>query len=228
MATVHSTSNTTSSASNDPVWIYWNSDSCTVEPHVTCTGGSMTITDGIWDGWNTATSTSATTTTSNDTWTVWVEDDTTARGAVRVEHDREDPTPNQEDIEAARLNREEDENRYKELKAKKEAAEQKAKDLLLDLIGEEQLKVYEETGKLLVHGRQFDYIVQKSGFVKKIEKEKILDLCVHLKEKHAFPETDNVISMKLMLEEREEEVLRLANVHHTNPRPDELPMAACM
>ena len=48
----------------------------------------------------------------------------------------------------------------------------------MDLIGEEQLEIYNETGRLLVHGHKYDYILQKDGFVKRVEKDKVVDLCI--------------------------------------------------
>jgi hypothetical protein len=120
------------------------------------------------------------------------------------------------DLEAYNNVQQKQVDRAKELAAKKEEAENKAKELLLDLIGEEEMKVYEETGRLLVHGNKFDYIVQKFGYVKKIEKDKVVDLCVHLKDKYSFPESDNVIALKLLLEHDEDQVLKVANVRGEN------------
>ena len=107
-----------------------------------------------------------------------------------------------------------------------EEAEQKAKDLLLDLIGEEQLEIYNETGRLLVHGHKYDYILQKDGFVKRVEKDKVVDLCIHLTNKHKYPETDNVVALKLLAETNEEEFNRLANNHGEHGRPEEMPRCA--
>ena len=99
---------------------------------------------------------------------------------------------------------------------------------MLDLIGEEDLKTYEKTGRLFVKGRRYDYIVQKTGFIKRIEKDKITDLCVHLDNPNRFPQTDNVVAMKLAIEADEDAILKLANNHGSKKRPKQLPEAACM
>ena len=98
----------------------------------------------------------------------------------------------------------------------KEKSEEVAKELLRELIGEEQARVYEETGRVLVHGKKYDYIIQKRGFIRRIEPGKIVDLCVHLEHRHAYPDTDNVISMLFMLKHRENDVLEMANEHYVH------------
>lgn len=101
--------------------------------------------------------------------------------------------------------------RKKERKAL--TAEQKAQRLLGTLIGEEQLKIYNETGRLLVKGEKHDYILKANGTVLRIEKDKVHDLCIHLKERSKFPATDNVIALKLLVESNEERFNEVANDH---------------
>ena len=128
-----------------------------------------------------------------------------------------------------RQNREANERRQSEfdkLQAEKAEAEAKAKDLLLDIIGENELAVYEETGRVFVKGKKNDYIVQREGFVQQIQKGKIQDLCAHIN-KNKYPLTDNVVAMKLLIESDEDQFLEIAN-RHGNRKYDELPKAACM
>lgn len=112
------------------------------------------------------------------------------------------------------------------LTAKKEAAEAKAKELLLDIIGANELAVYEETGRVFVKGRKHDYIVQKEGFIQQIQKGKIQDLCASIN-KSKYPLTDNVVAMKMLIESDEDKFLQIANEQGNRPY-DELPKAACM
>ena len=129
----------------------------------------------------------------------------------------------------ARVNQQEQTRRqseYDKLKAQKAEAEGKAKELLLDIIGETELAVYEETGRVFVKGRKHDYIVQKDGFVQQIQKGKIQDLCAHIN-KTKYPLTDNVVAMKMLIEADEDKFLQIAN-RHGNRSYDELPKAACM
>jgi len=108
------------------------------------------------------------------------------------------------------------------LKEKKEAAESKAKELLLDLISQKEFDMYEKTGKLLVKGRKYDYIVHKKGGVTTLSKpskfrheRQAEGLCVHLnsKDNNRCPATDNVIAMKLNIEHEESKFLKTANHH---------------
>jgi len=111
-----------------------------------------------------------------------------------------------------------------------EVAEIKAQDLLKDFIGEEELKVYNETGRLYVKGEKGEYIVRRGSTIQKIEGNKVIDFCVHLKNRGYFPPTDNVIALKFLLEEDENKVLKLANKRGSTSFDsiEELPLAACM
>jgi len=108
----------------------------------------------------------------------------------------------------------------------KKNAEATAKELLMELIGEEQAKIYEETGRLFVKGKKFDYIIRKGERTLKIEKDKVVDLCVHIPT--SYPLTDNVIGLKLAIENDEDNILRMANASNRRNKPEKLPMAACM
>jgi len=128
------------------------------------------------------------------------------------------------------------EHRYSEIRYQREIkkltdmAEIKAQDLLKDFIGENELKIYNETGRLYVKGEKGEYIVRKGGTIQKIEGKNVIDFCVHLKDRSKYPPTDNVIALKLLLEEEESNVLKLANRRGSSSFDsiDELPLAACM
>ena len=110
-------------------------------------------------------------------------------------------------------------------------AEIKAQQLLLDLIGEDELKVYNETGRLFVKGRNHDYIIQRDRLInglQQIQKDKIVDFCVHIQNKFNCPKTDNVIALKLAIENDESEVLKLANRHDSHIIDTPLIRATCM
>jgi hypothetical protein len=107
---------------------------------------------------------------------------------------------------------------YKKVQENRKQAEVKAKKLLGSLIGEDELAVYDETKRLFVRGEKYDYIVPADGFIKQIRKDKVIDLCVHLKDRERMPATDNVIALKLMLEHEEEKVLDMANKHGEHHR----------
>ena len=117
-------------------------------------------------------------------------------------------------------------DRITKMAEKRNAAEAKAKDLLLDIIGKDELVVYEETGRVFVKGRKHDYIVQREGFIQQIDKGKIQDLCASIN-KNKYPLTDNVVAMKLLIESDEDQFLEIANKQGSR-KYDELPKAACM
>jgi len=111
------------------------------------------------------------------------------------------------------------------------AAESKARELLEDLIGEEQMRIYKETGRILVHGDNYDWLIsnyQHQGGAKvdnyfeltrnvkiqRIEKDKIVDLCVahkHDHEKKRIPISDQVIGFLLRVQADEENLKQTAN-----------------
>ena len=208
-------------------WSTWTSDTCTAistnQSHMSTDTGCTSST--VWYTWvtnynNTYTNqTISTKYNTSETWVSWVSEEDTKR-QERAERKQQAPRrfagglTDQEKID---------------LRAKK--AETRAKDLLLDLIGKDELKVYEKTGRLFIKGQKYDYIIRRDktiGGLERIEKDKITDLCVHLQSISKYPKTDNVIALKLAIETDEEKVLSLANNHGSRDRPLKLERAACM
>jgi len=100
----------------------------------------------------------------------------------------------------------------KQLESEKASADLRAIRLLQNLITDEEFTIYEKTGRLLVRGRQFDYLINRdSGQIARVEKDKVVDLCMHLENYHDYSKHDNVVAMKLYLEGREEQFNREAN-----------------
>lgn len=211
--------------------------------------------DYVWSSWNTATITSSATTT--DTWRTWCGTSTSATSDSIYASDctitwsnwnkqhytiAEERVLTQEEREAEELavaeQREarwqqdlENQAKWEKLEEEKAAAEKVAKELLEIFIGKDQMKVYEETGRVFVKGKDCDYhIIRGSGYnIRKIEKDRVKDLCVHLKDRNSMPETDNVIALLLHLKADEKKILELANDHgdsRDTPRHN-LPLAAC-
>ncbi len=207
MATTYYSTPTSSASST---WATWTSEALTAS-------SSATSNDSIWSTWASDSS------RANVTWDAAGSPSGTVVWHVWI--DECDQVVHQEEIQAPRVRLRED---YKERQKARVKAEKRAKELLLDLIGEEDLKVYNKTGRLYVPGKQYDYIIQKEGFIKRIEKDKITDICVHLGDRSRFPDTDNVVALKLALEDDEQAVLELANEHGSRKRPKKLPQAACM
>lgn len=220
----------TTTSGDGEVWSRWTSSADTG----TSTTNTATSGGDSWYNWNSGDSgtCSATTNTATVTWSTWVLDDDdvhykmTATPTIKK-------TEEQKQAERDRLERFAQERKERDARAKareeeKKLAEKRAKELLLDLIGKNELDIYNKTGRLFVKGNKFDYIIQKSGYIKKIEKEKIVDMCVHLDNRYKYPETDNVVAMKLAIEEDEEAMLKKANFWGSQKRSGKLPKAACM
>ncbi|MBA7658392.1 hypothetical protein ES703_66343 [subsurface metagenome] len=109
---------------------------------------------------------------------------------------------------------------------KREEAEERAQELLGHIIGKEQIEVYKQTNNLFVKGKKYSYIIPKDGFILQLKKDKVIELCVHLERRSAMPETDNVIAMKLRIENEEKNVLKLANKYSEYDR-EEYALPAC-
>ena len=196
-----------STASSDATWSTW-----------TLTSACTSTTDSTWYTW---TATGSTSTSSTTTWTSWNMDNY----ITVVETYR----PSQEELERQRVQAqqqaEERMQREAEREAKRQAAELRANELLQDLIGEEQLKVYLETGRLLVKGKRNDYLLEKTGRVTRIEKDKLVDLCIHIADRPSVPQTDNVIALKLIAEADDYAFDEMANAVKSRPL-EALPRAA--
>ena len=162
--------------------------------------------------------------TETSPWSIWVTDDGVQ---VRRHNQNEIQEIRRLDAEESRAAQERSYREQEEAKKKKEEAEQKAKEMLLDLIGEEELRIYEDTGRILVHGREYDYLLERKGRVQRLEKDKLIDLCIHINNRWKYPETDNVVSLKLLAEADEKKFNELANVKRTYDRPEKLPECAC-
>jgi hypothetical protein len=217
---------------DETVWVVWSSTSAN--------SGTCASTDTAWTSWTYPDSTSTGTTyssTSNNVWITWAtEPRYVSFRSYEVprlnteDYRRQQAELRRQEEERQRAYREEQQRVEEEARQKREAlkiAEVKANELLQDLIGEEQLKIYLETGRLLVKGSNFDYMLQRDGKVTRIEQDKMIDLCIHLRDQWQVPPTDNVIALKLLAEADDYKFNQLANVVKERTRPFELPRAAC-
>lgn len=191
------------------VWYYWTSGS-------TATSSATTTYDPAWSTWNDQ-GTSTAINSGNTTWVRWV---TATTNTYVYTPPQETPMPvyPREDPEVT--------ERYRQLAEKKKAAEAKAMELILDLLGPEQTEIYKRTGNLFVKGQECDWLISSGGKVSKIQKGKVVSLCVHSAHRHAQPESDNVIALALHAKFAEKELLSRANVIR-EVLQEKLPEAAC-
>jgi len=102
-------------------------------------------------------------------------------------------------------------------KMEKSEAEQTAEVLLGELIGEDQLEVYHKTGRVIVKGKKQDYLLRK-GFIPRIlKKNSVQDICIHLRDRHLVPKTDQVITDLLGFRYAEGYMLDKGNLHTEVP-----------
>ena len=221
-------------------WTYQNSSST----------DTATDTNGCWVAWNTSTGSTLRSTDSTDaTWYYWNVDstsDTGDRTAVIVHNGNEECWTSWNTVtfkviegnfdrkpekrrERLRFKRQERKRilQMRKMRAReairqleKAKSEEKAKELLLDLIGPEQMEVYNRTGRVFVKGRQFDWLLETEGHrcrLTKITKDKVHDLCIHM-EHDSIPKTDQVIGYMLQAKHNEEHLVKTANLVRVNDR----------
>jgi len=215
-------------------WERWSSSSATTasdgDTFYCWSSGTVTAATGdTWSTWNDSSAAGDAYYVVGDSWEHWIEQE----GYAIITETQPSVSQTTDAYRADFLNRHyhrmqmKINNKWREMQAEwlweeKEAAENKAKALLLDLVSEKEFEMYKRTGKLLVNGRKHDYIIFKQGGVTVLSKPSSFrherqaeGLCVHLNgaDKHKCPETDNVIAMKLNIEHAEKEFLSTANHH---------------
>lgn len=191
------------------VWSYGSSSTSTS----TCCDTSW----GDWCSYDTSN------TTSTSAWATWTSDSTSYRTqyeAVPVV---------EEDPEVLRRRREEQEKQARERERAAKKAEAKANTLLRLIIGPTQWKIYRKTGRIIVQAKDGQFLIEKGGKVTRIERDKLIDLCVHLERKSDMPATDNVVALALWAAADGYRLKETANVIRSRPRTaDPLPEAASM
>jgi len=207
--TIYYSSTDCGTGTDNTVWYSWTSTSAPTT---------------AWGNWCTTSTTATTECASTSSDAVWIRWHYPNGQVTEWNHEYRPAQVSYEDQK--RLAREYQEQQAK-MKQEREAAEVKANELLADIIGEEQWNVYKETGRLLVKGRNNDYLLGKDGSAVRIEKDKVVDLCIHLVERNQMPETDNVIALALLAKADDYEFDQRANERRVR-KLHPLPMAACM
>lgn len=201
------------STSTGSEWYEWNTgNDCTA---------SGTTSDCTWNNWNDTPNIKYYTYSSEGTiWAKWGETYKTVEPVIAydcksIKARYEPPKKSSEKIRAEKTQRELQhiwwDYEAECLRREKEEAEERAVECLIDIIGKEQGEVYRETGRLLVHGEKYSWLLKKSGGVFRIGKDKANKYCVHLKDLHSYPETDNIISLAMRLKDDEKAVEKEAN-----------------
>ena len=231
----NTTTYTNTATTGDSAWRSWNDND---------TSGSTT-----WTYWNTDNSI---TVDNTDTWIYWNTVPSAENNVVL--QDRIAPTNylqayRKTKAERRRAKRQKQRELKRKLKAQRKAraaaelavrklkeAESTAKALLFDVIGEKQMEVFERTGRMLVKGHKFDWLITRTKWgqdydghhdhtahirIQRVSKEKIYDLCVRL-EDSKLPPSDRVLGFLLNSKYNEEEFNNKANVTRPNGTRDNI------
>ncbi len=193
-------STTSATSSSGDCWRYWTDN-----------GTSDGTSSMAWIGWTSSSTSSATTSyTSNNAWSSWQY----TQRAVEIQpqiSEEERQRHEQERIrleEVARQKREEEDRQRK-------IAEEKALQLLLENLEENQAEIFKRTGAIPVvakSGRKYSIRKGTSGNVDELnEKDAVWKrLCFHPAD-YNIPVYDVMLAQKLMLENCEEEARKIAN-----------------
>lgn len=192
-------------------WYSWNSDSGTSCATTSTWGGwcsydnyqtSAASSGMVWVRWSTET---ASTTTTDNTWHTWQD------GIVYQ--------PIQERTEEQRRRDEEERIRMEELAKEKESqrkiAEEKALQLLLENLTENQAEIFKMTGAIPIEspsGRKYKINKGTSRNIEEVDEKgtRKAHLCFHPCD-YAIPVHDVMLAQKLMLEVCEEDARKIAN-----------------
>jgi hypothetical protein len=185
----------TTDGADSQIWYHWNTDQ-TIGTH------DYEASNIIWNEWNTV----VTPTVGFPELPKKAKNE--SRRAIRRKH-------------AETKKRLKHERKLRIAAEEKQRAENTAQELLFDLIGEEQSEVFQRTGRLLVKGGEFDWLITKTGegekaYVKiqKVKKDKVIDLCVRVND--PVPPSDRVITFALRSKYDEEAFDKTANLTRVN------------
>jgi hypothetical protein len=193
------TSSATTASSDTSAWVHWMDDG---------TGGSTAAT--TWQTWTSSTTTGTyIVDASCEAWSGQVE----TRKLTRAER-KEQRKRQAEAEEVRRLRQQEDARLAREAQAKREAASKRAEALLLSHLSEEQEKAWKEERAIFVtsqSGKRFKIKHGRAHNIFELDDKglAIREYCVHVQP--SCPDADNVLAQKLMLEHREDELMRIAN-----------------
>lgn len=194
----------------------------------------ISTSDSTWDSWTTT----GTITVNNsycDSKTVWYEW-SAEKGATHIGSFDSVTMPKKNHKERRKIRRQvkrynvisekrriksNRKQKIKELELKQ--AETKARELILDILPEDQREIYEKTGRVFVKGTKFDWLIRKSSpnssclIVTKIEKDKVTDMCTYYPDGRDLPADDRVLGYILHAKFNEGYLLSHANPMSITP-----------
>lgn len=213
-------STTYTTYTTDTVWADWNDD-CTSTPSHSHVGVDLgrTASSQVWYYWNTE--------TGEVIPHSHVPDNVVSLSVPKENHKERMKLRRKSKRRIAIGNRRREKARRKKFVAEWKT-NHKARQLLEDVIGKEQMIPFDKTGRILVKGQKFDWLIEKTGMVKRIEKGKLQSLCVHLDNHSAYPKLDSVVGFCLMAKHAEDYLDEKANKMGAQNLPDDLDQCAQM
>jgi len=227
----------TSNSDDSPTstaWYSWN--------NTTETSTGTAVTSGYidtWNNWNRPNVHYIYNDTHASEWNTWVDEAEEKRQnrlerrkaralTSRKERIRQQKLRQQQLREA--LKRKQEAKRQAKIEERrKQKAEETAWKLLEDIVTPEQAKRYKETGRLLVHGQKYDWLIKKPSYnggkpgVVRVEKGKLTDICVHTNNGRdsEIPEADRIVSIALSAKFNEKAFDQKCNKWGNVQMPDE-------
>ncbi len=196
---------TTASAASNGVWYTWTNT----------TTGATTPTSDVWYTWQDQPTSMIAGTCDGTTWNGWVQ------GNVIIQQQRELTKEEIRHLEEQRLEQQrlaEVARQQAEEEAKqRKLAEEKALQLLLENLEENQAEIFKKTGAIPVvarSGRRYSIRKGTSGNVDELDGQTAkakARLCFHPVD-YSIPVYDVMLAQKLMLETSEEEARKIANI----------------
>jgi len=179
-----------------------------------CDNGTASTTQTVWVNWCDQTTMSSATTiySSQDIWGYWNQ----TAGSSPLLNSISNPAPRvytEEEKTESRERLERQQREAAERAAKQNAIRAKAKELLQEILDEEQAAEYAEKGVFHVHTANGErtYRLQPGYPPRRVKAKdgKIYSYCIHPREQ--FPVEDTTAALKLLIEADEAEFLRIAN-----------------
>jgi hypothetical protein len=129
-------------------------------------------------------------------------------------------------VQARRSEKKRRKNLYKSWleEQKRASANRKARELLFDLLPEDQHELYERTGRILVKGRKHDWLIRKNHnhgtaiTVSRLDKNRVVDMCVYFREGRNLPTDDRMVGFILNAKLSEDDFLKTCNIRYSQER----------
>jgi len=162
----------------------------------------------VWEVWINTDQTTATSTTSDHVWNQW--NTTSSSTAITMDYRRHAPPPETEEQRRERQRRQVAENQRRiDAQKQRDAANEKAKELLLSVLTADQRIDFLHRGSFRVEGSKGGKYQIQTGYSGNVRRGR-RRYCGHLSDGQ-IPAYDHMLAQKLLIETDEEAFLAVAN-----------------